>query len=97
LVDAIYPRAQKVVLVMDNLKTHTPASLCGAFPPAEAKCIADKSETHSTPKHGSWLNTAEIDWEFQVANAWIAASARSRCSRMKSPRVSRTAMGPRQR
>jgi hypothetical protein len=61
LVDVRYPRAEKIVLVMDNLNTHTPASLYEAFPPAEAKRIADKLEIHYTPKHGSWLNMAEIE------------------------------------
>lgn len=61
LVDEVYPRAEKIVLVMDNLNTHTPASLYEAFPPAEAKRIADKLEIHYTPKHGSWLNMAEIE------------------------------------
>ena len=46
---------------MDNLNTHTPASLYEAFEPAEAKRIADKLEIHYTPKHGSWLNMAEIE------------------------------------
>ena len=46
---------------MDNLNTHTPASLYEAFPPAEAKRLADKLEIHYTPKHGSWLNMAEIE------------------------------------
>jgi hypothetical protein len=61
LVDEMYPQAQRVVLVMDNLNTHTPASLYQAFPPAEAKRIADRLEIHYTPKHGSWLNMAEIE------------------------------------
>ena len=61
LVDVHYPRAAKVVLVQDNLNTHTPASLYEAFPPAEAKRLADKLEIHYTPKHGSWLNMAEIE------------------------------------
>ena len=61
LVDEMYPRAEKIVLVMDNLNTHTPASLYEAFAPAEAKRIADKLEIHYTPKHGSWLNMAEIE------------------------------------
>ena len=61
LVDVHYPEAEKLVLVMDNLNTHTPASLYEAFPPAEAKRIADKLEIHYTPKHGSWLNMAEIE------------------------------------
>jgi hypothetical protein len=61
VVDGMYPQAQKVVLVMDNLNTHSPASLYEAFEPAEAKRIADKLEIHYTPKHGSWLDMAEIE------------------------------------
>ena len=61
LVDVHYPDAEKIVLVMDNLNTHTPASLYEAFPPTEAKRLADKLEIHYTPKHGSWLNMAEIE------------------------------------
>ena len=61
LVDVHYPDAEVIVLVMDNLNTHTPASLYEAFPPAEAKRLADKLEIHYTPKHGSWLNMAEIE------------------------------------
>ena len=61
LVDVQYPDAERIVLVMDNLNTHTPASLYDAFDPAEAKRIADKLEIHYTPKHGSWLNIAEIE------------------------------------
>ena len=61
LVDGRYPEAECIVLVMDNLNTHTPAALYEAFPPAEAKRLADKLELHYTPKHGSWLNIAEIE------------------------------------
>jgi hypothetical protein len=61
LVDVHYPDAERVVLVMDNLNTHTPAALYEAFEPAEAKRIADKLEIHYTPKHGSWLDIAEIE------------------------------------
>jgi transposase len=61
LVDERYPEAQRIVLVMDNLNTHTPASLYDAFDPAEAKRLADRLEIHYTPKHGSWLNMAEIE------------------------------------
>ena len=61
LVDVRYPDAERIVLVMDNLNTHSPASLYEAFPPAEAKRLADKLEIHYTPKHGSWLNMAEIE------------------------------------
>ncbi len=61
LVDVHYPEAEGVVLVMDNLNTHTKASLYEAFEPKEAKRIADKLEMHYTPKHGSWLNVAECE------------------------------------
>lgn len=61
LVDVHYPEAERIVLVLDNLNTHTPGSLYEAFPPAEAKRLADKLELHYTPKHGSWLNIAEIE------------------------------------
>ena len=60
LVDGDYPD-KRVVLVMDNLNTHTPASLYEAFEPAEARRIAKRLEIHHTPKHGSWLNMAEIE------------------------------------
>lgn len=56
-----YPEAEKVVLVMDNLNTHSPASLYQAFPPQEARRLAERLEIHYTPKHGSWLNIAEIE------------------------------------
>lgn len=61
LVDVRYPDAERIVLVLDNLNTHTPGSLYDAFPPAEAKRLTDKLELHYTPKHGSWLNLAEIE------------------------------------
>lgn len=59
--DERYADAECIVLVMDNLNVHSPASLYEAFPPQEAKRIADKLEIHYTPKHGSWLNMAEIE------------------------------------
>jgi hypothetical protein len=61
LVDVHFPEAERIVLVLDNLNTHTPAALYGAFEPAEAKRIWDKLEFHHTPKHGSWLDMAEIE------------------------------------
>ena len=61
LLDVHYPTAERVVLVLDNLNIHSPASLYEAFPPAEAKRLADRLEIHYTPKHGSWLNMAEIE------------------------------------
>ena len=59
LVDEDYPDKERIVLVMDNLNTHHPASLYEAFEPAEARRIAERLEIHYTPKHGSWLNMAE--------------------------------------
>ena len=61
LLEVHYPDAEQIVLVQDNLNTHTPASLYAAFPPAEAKRLADRLELHDTPKHGSCLNMAEIE------------------------------------
>ena len=59
LVDVHYPAAERIRVVMDNLSTHTPASLYDAFPPAEARRLIRRLEFHFTPKHGSWLNMAE--------------------------------------
>lgn len=61
LVDVHFPHAEKVVLVLDNLNTHTAAALYATFPPEEAKRIWNRLEVHYTPKHGSWLNMAEIE------------------------------------
>jgi hypothetical protein len=61
LVDIHFPDAETIVVVMDNLNTHKLASLYETFPPAEARRIAEKLEIHYTPKHGSWLNMAEIE------------------------------------
>ena len=55
------PQAEKIILVMDNLNTHTITSLYKRFPPREAKRIKDRLEIHYTPKHGSWLDMAEIE------------------------------------
>ena len=61
LITVDFPHAEKIVLVMDNLNTHTIGSLYAAFPPAEAGYYRSKLEIHYTPKHGSWLNMAEIE------------------------------------
>jgi transposase len=61
LSDELYPRAGRIVLVCDNLNTHTPAALYEAFEPAEARRLAERFEWHYTPKHGSWLNVAEME------------------------------------
>lgn len=61
LADEMYPDAEKIILVMDNLNTHKPASLYKAFPPEVARRILRRLEIHYTPKHGSWLDIAEIE------------------------------------
>jgi hypothetical protein len=61
LVDVVYPDAEKIVLVVDNLNIHHPACLYERFPPAEAHRIANRLEWHYTPEHASWLNIAEIE------------------------------------
>jgi hypothetical protein len=61
LAEDVYPEADAIVLVMDNLNTHKLASLYEAFPPGQARRIAERFEVHHTPKHGSWLNVAEIE------------------------------------
>jgi hypothetical protein len=61
LVDVHYPDAEKIVLVLDNLNTHKPASLYQAFAPDEARRLLERLDIHYTPKHGSWLNMAEIE------------------------------------
>jgi transposase len=61
LVDVQYPQARKILIVQDQLNTHRAASLYKAFAPAEARRLLDKLEFHFTPKHGSWLNMAEIE------------------------------------
>jgi len=61
LIDVQYPKADKIVLVMDNLNTHSPASFYAVCEPAEAWRLSQKLEIHYTPLHGSWLNMAEIE------------------------------------
>jgi hypothetical protein len=62
LVDDLYPDAQRIRVVLDNLNTHKPASLYAAFPPEQANRILKRLDFHYTPKHGSWLNMAEIEF-----------------------------------
>ena len=61
LADFLYPLAKKIVVVMDNLNTHSPASFYETFEPQEARRLIERFEFHYTPKHGSWLNMAEIE------------------------------------
>ena len=61
LIDAVFPDAERIVLVTDNLNTHTPAAFYQTFAPAEARRLVAKLEWHYTPKHGSWLNMAELE------------------------------------
>lgn len=62
LVDVHYPAAELIAVVLDNLSTHSPAALYQAFPPEEARRILRRLEFHYTPKHGSWLNMAELEF-----------------------------------
>jgi DDE superfamily endonuclease len=62
IIDVHSPNAEKIVLVMDNLATHSPAAFYHAFPPGEARRLAAKLEIHHTPLHGSWLDMAEIEF-----------------------------------
>ena len=66
LSDEVYPDAEKIVVVMDNLNTHSPISLYETFPPEEARRLVERFEFHYTPKHGSWLNMAEIEFSVLV-------------------------------
>jgi len=59
--DAFYPQAEKIVVILDNLNTHTPSAFYETFAPAEARRLVERFEFHFTPKHGSWLNMAEIE------------------------------------
>jgi len=86
LVDEIYPKAEQIVLVMDNLNTHKKASLYEAFEPAEARRVADKLEIHYTPKHGSWLNMAEI--EMSVMSRQCLSDRMDNMDRLKSELLS---------
>jgi hypothetical protein len=61
LIDVIYPEAERIILVADNLNIHHPSALYECFPPAEARRIAEKIEWHYTPVHASWLNVAECE------------------------------------
>ena len=70
LVDECYPAADRIRVVLDNLNTHKLAALYEAFPPAEARRIARKLEFHYTPKHGSWLNMAELELSVFDRQCW---------------------------
>jgi hypothetical protein len=70
LSDRHFPDASQIVLVQDNLSTHTAASLYAAFAPAEARRLAERFEWHYTPKHGSWLDMAESELGFCRRNVW---------------------------
>jgi hypothetical protein len=67
LSEEVYPEAEVIVVVQDNLNTHSPASLYEAFEPAQAKRLADRFEFHSTPKHGSWLNPSADGQEIELS------------------------------
>ena len=77
LLDVDYPETEKVIVVCDNLNTHTTASLYEAFEPSEAHRLANRLELHYTPKHGSWLNIAtsqKSNSACSPSNVWILES-----------------------
>lgn len=83
LVDEYYPNCEKIVLVMDNLNTHSIASLYATFPATEARRLADKLEIHYTPKHASWLNMAEVEigiMSRQCLSEYLATKANTEAS-----------------
>jgi DDE superfamily endonuclease len=69
--DVLYPQAEKIIVVLDNLNMHTPAAFYETFGPEEARRLVERFEFHFTPKHGRWLNMAEIELSALVDNAWI--------------------------
>ena len=82
LIDTEYGQATKLVIVMDNLSTHTPACFYEAFEPAEARRLTEKLELHYTPRHGSWLNVAEMQISViarQCLDRRIASLSTLRC------------------
>ena len=82
--DELYPDAEKIVVVLDNLNTHTPASFYETFEPEEARRLAERFEFHFTPKHGSWLNMAEIELSvLWYVSVWIAVFQTKKCSSRK--------------
>ena len=87
LIDTRYKDALKVVLVMDNLNTHSPASFYDAFSPQEARRLTEKLEIHHTPKHGSWLNVAEI--ELSVVGRRLRDRCDNRAELARQPHLSR--------
>jgi len=84
LLEGRYAQVEKVVLVQDNLNTHTPASLYETFGPAEARRLTEKLEWHYTPKHGSWLNVAECEF---------SARTRALPDRLAGQRALKSAVG----
>ena len=75
LVEEDFPQAQRITLVLDNLSTHSGASLYKSFPPAKARALLDKLELVYTPKHGSWLNMAELEFSV-LARQCLRSSTR---------------------
>jgi hypothetical protein len=97
LLEVDFPHAKRVRLVMDNLNTHSVASLYEAFPPVKARELAERLETHYTPKHGSWLNMAEIEFSAMSAQCLDrripdGGSLREAISAWEADRNARTAV-----
>ena len=96
LMDEAYPDTPMVRVVMDNLNTHRPASLYETFPAAEARRIAKRLEFHYTPKHGSWLNMAEIEFSLLSCSCLKQRLPNKETLRRKSRLWSRNATPPKQ-
>ena len=92
LADVHFSSARTIVLVQDNLNIHSKASLYEAFPAAEARRLVERFEWHYTPKHGSWLDLAELNSASYRPSASIAAFLTNKPSSRKSPLGSTTAM-----
>jgi hypothetical protein len=95
LSDTRFPDAEKVILVQDNLNTHTPASLYEAFPANEARRLVERFKWHYTPKHGSWLNLAESELGVLGPNASIGGCPTNGSSRARSLLATATRNTPR--
>ena len=92
-----YPQAEKVLLVCDNLNTHTGGALYEAFEPKVAKALCERLEFHNTPKHGSWLNMAETELSVLPGSAWTGGWTAPRSSRRRCRPGRRNGTGARPR
>jgi hypothetical protein len=96
-IDRMFPKALKITLVCDNLNTHTKGALHTTFPPEEARPLANKIEIRHTPKHGSWLNIAELEFAVlgrTVFKRELATKSSCNASSMQSARIGTVRQSP---